>query len=164
MTIELVENAEEKLLEVKASGKLSAEDYEHLEPGVEKLVADAGKINILFVMSDFHGWDLGAVWEDIKFATKHCTDIEKVAMVGENTWQEWMAKCDSGGAKWRPESRFVGRPFPRNSSPFCSDIAVFNLCKCHAEDHGSARQCPAALGNQSPCSLLRIQKLQTAGH
>ena len=92
MTIELVENAEEKLLEVKASGKLSAEDYEHLEPGVEKLVADAGKINILFVMSDFHGWDLGAVWEDIKFATKHCTDIEKVAMVGENTWQEWMAK------------------------------------------------------------------------
>lgn len=91
MAIELVENTESKMLEVKASGKLSAEDYETLEPGVEKLIADAGKIKILFVMRDFHGWDVGAVWEDIKFATKHCRDIERVAMVGENTWEKWMA-------------------------------------------------------------------------
>ncbi len=91
MAIELIENAEAKSLEVKISGKLSAEDYEMLEPGVEKLIGDSGKIRILFVMSDFHGWDLGAVWEDIKFATKHCHDIEKVAMVGEKTWEKWMA-------------------------------------------------------------------------
>lgn len=91
MTIELVTNAESKLLEVKVSGKLAAEDYEILEPGVEKLIDDSGKIKILFVMHDFHGWDVGAVWEDIKFATKHCRDIEKVAMVGENTWEKWMA-------------------------------------------------------------------------
>ena len=91
MAIELVENAEAKLLEVKISGKLSAEDYETLEPGVEKLIGDSGKSKILFMMSDFHGWELGAVWEDIKFATKHCTDIEKVAMVGEKTWEKWMA-------------------------------------------------------------------------
>ena len=91
MTIALIENAEARSLEVKISGKLSAEDYEALEPGVEKLIGDSGKIKILFIMSDFRGWDLGAVWEDIKFATKHCRDIEKVAMVGEKTWEKWMA-------------------------------------------------------------------------
>ena len=91
MAIELVENSETKMLEVKASGKLSAEDYETLEPGVEKLIEASGKIKILFIMHDFHGWDLGAVWEDVKFATKHCRDIEKVAMVGEKTWEKWMA-------------------------------------------------------------------------
>ena len=91
MAIELIQNAESKLLEVKASGKLSAEDYETLEPGVEKLISDSGKIKILFLMHDFHGWDVGAVWEDIKFAAKHCRDIEKIAMVGENTWEKWMA-------------------------------------------------------------------------
>ena len=37
------------------------------------------------------GWDLGAVWEDIKFATRHCRDIEKIAMVGEHAWEKWMA-------------------------------------------------------------------------
>ena len=51
-----------------------------------------GSHPILFVMHDFHGWDLGAVWEDITFATKHCRDIEKIAMVGEHAWEKWMAK------------------------------------------------------------------------
>ena len=91
MAIELTENAEARLLEVKASGKLSKEDYENFEPGVSGLVQSAGKIKILFVMHDFHGWSLGAVWEDIKFATKHCRDIEKIAMVGEHAWEKWMS-------------------------------------------------------------------------
>ena len=91
MTIELNENADAKLLEVKVSGKLSAEDYEIFEPAVEALIESAGKINVLFVMHDFHGWEMGAVWEDIKFATKHCSDIAKIAMVGEKNWEKWMS-------------------------------------------------------------------------
>ena len=91
MTLELNESHEDGLLVVHVSGKLSSDDYERFEPAVEKLIADAGKIKILFVMHDFHGWELGAVWEDIKFATKHCRDIEKLAMIGEKNWEKWMA-------------------------------------------------------------------------
>ena len=91
MAIELIENADSKLLEVKASGKLSKEDYEKFDPAVVEFVEASGKIKILFIMHDFHGWDMGAIWEDTKFATKHCRDIEKIAMVGENTWEKWMA-------------------------------------------------------------------------
>jgi hypothetical protein len=91
MAIELVEDFADQLLTVKVSGKLSSDDYLILEPGVEKLIAQSGKIKILFIMHDFHGWDMGAVWEDIKFATKHCSDIERIAMVGESTWEKWMA-------------------------------------------------------------------------
>ncbi len=91
MAIELKENTETRLLEVTASGKLSKEDYQRFEPAVDELIERASKIKILFIMHDFHGWDLGAVWEDIKFATKHCRDIERVAMVGEKAWEKWMA-------------------------------------------------------------------------
>ena len=91
MAIDIIEDNAAKLLTVKASGKLSAKDYETLEPGVDKLIETAGRIKILFIMHDFHGWELGAVWEDIKFATKHCRDIEKVAMVGDKSWEKWMA-------------------------------------------------------------------------
>ncbi len=42
MTIELNENIEQHLLEVKASGKLSAEDYHDFEPAVERLI-DGGQ-------------------------------------------------------------------------------------------------------------------------
>ena len=90
MTIELNEDVEQHLLEVKASGKLSAQDYHDFEPAVERLI-DSGKIKILFEMHDFHGWEMGAMWEDIKFATKHCRDVEKIAMVGEKNWEKWMA-------------------------------------------------------------------------
>jgi hypothetical protein len=91
MALELSEDVKSKLLVVKVSGKLSADDYENFEPAVASLIEQVGKIRILFVMHDFHGWELGAVWEDIKFATKHCTDISRIAMVGDKTWEKWMA-------------------------------------------------------------------------
>jgi hypothetical protein len=91
MAIALRENPEGRVLEVVASGKLSADDYENFEPAVDALIEQVGKINVLFVMHDFHGWDLGAVWEDVKFATKHCSDIHKIAMVGESDWEKWMS-------------------------------------------------------------------------
>jgi len=90
MTIELSEDPEQHLLTVKASGKLSAQDYHDFEPAVDRLI-ESGKINILFEMHDFHGWEVGAMWEDIKFATKHCRDVERIAMVGEKNWEKWMA-------------------------------------------------------------------------
>jgi hypothetical protein len=40
---------------------------------------------------DFHGWDAKELWDDTKFATTHCTKIERIALVGEKTWEKWMA-------------------------------------------------------------------------
>lgn len=81
-----------KLLEFHLSGKLTKSDYETFVPLVESVVREYGKIRILMVMHDFHGWEASALWEDIKFDVKHFADIERLAMVGEKTWQEWMAK------------------------------------------------------------------------
>jgi hypothetical protein len=80
-----------KILAVRASDKLTKEDYEHFIPEVERLIKQEGKIRLLFEMHDFHGWEAGALWEDIKFDFKHFADIERLAMVGEKKWEEWMA-------------------------------------------------------------------------
>ncbi|HPF40240.1 MAG TPA: STAS/SEC14 domain-containing protein [Phycisphaerae bacterium] len=80
-----------KLLEFHLSGKLTRADYETFVPLVEGVVREYGRIRILMIMHDFHGWDAGALWEDIKFDVKHFADIERLAMVGESKWQEWMA-------------------------------------------------------------------------
>jgi hypothetical protein len=42
-------------------------------------------------MTGFHGWEGGALWEDIKFDLKHFADIERLAMVGDKKWQHGMA-------------------------------------------------------------------------
>lgn len=80
-----------KVLSVKVSEKLTKEDYEKFVPEVEGLIKNQGKIRILFHMHDFHGWTMGALWEDIKFDVKHFADIERLAMVGDRKWEAGMA-------------------------------------------------------------------------
>lgn len=91
MSVELVHDGDGKVLMVKARGRLDKEDYERFVPEVERLVQKHGKIRILLDMHDFHGWDAGALWEDIKFDVKHFNDIERLAMVGEKKWEKGMA-------------------------------------------------------------------------
>ncbi len=83
--------ADGNVVTVKVNGKLSKSDYETFAPRVEESIVQHGKIRILLVMEDFHGWEMGALWEDIKFDVKHFRDIEKLAMVGDAKWEQWMA-------------------------------------------------------------------------
>jgi hypothetical protein len=85
------EESGKRIIAVRATGKLSKADYEHFVPEVERLIKQEGKIRLLFEMHDFHGWEPGALWEDIKFDVKHFADIERIALVGEEKWEEWMA-------------------------------------------------------------------------
>jgi len=91
MATHLSEENGGKLLEVRVSGKLTHDDYQHFVPAFERLVQQHGKIRVLFLMTDFHGWEAGALWDDIKFDLKHFSDIEKLAMVGEKRWEKGMS-------------------------------------------------------------------------
>lgn len=90
MTVQ-VDESQEKYITIRLSGKLSKADYEHFVPLVEKQIAEKGKLRLLVIMHDFHGWDMGALWEDIKFDAKHWRDIERLALVGETKWEKGMA-------------------------------------------------------------------------
>ena len=74
------------------TGKLHDEDYKQFVPIVEAAIKANGKVRMLAQFEDFHGWDLHAMWDDTVFATKHCADIERIALVGDKKWEEWMAK------------------------------------------------------------------------
>jgi hypothetical protein len=91
MALQLEEELGGKVLRVHVSETLSKEDYELFAPEVQRLIADHGKIRVLFDMQAFRGWNAGALWEDIKFNLGHFNDIERLAMVGEKKWQQWMA-------------------------------------------------------------------------
>jgi len=76
---------------IHVSGKLVVTDYEQFVPEFEHLFRQHGKLRVLFDMMGFHGWDAAAFWQDIKFDLKHITDIERLAMVGDNKWQQHLA-------------------------------------------------------------------------
>ena len=90
--IEILSSKSEKIVAFKMSGKLHDADYKEFVPAVEAAIESQGKIRMLAQFHDFHGWDMHALWDDTKFAAKHLTEIERIALVGEKTWEKWMAK------------------------------------------------------------------------
>ena len=90
--IEQLPASPDNVLGFKMSGKLHYADYQQFVPVVDAAVAKSGKVRLLAQFHDFHGWDLHALWDDIKFSTTHCTKIDRIALVGEKKWEEWMAK------------------------------------------------------------------------
>jgi SpoIIAA-like len=90
--IEKLPQSTDKILGFKMSGKLHDEDYKTFVPVIDAAVAKGGKIRLLAQFHDFHGWDMHALWDDIKFSTTHCTAMERIALVGDKAWEKWMAK------------------------------------------------------------------------
>ena len=90
--IEQLPQSSDNVLGFKMSGKLHDEDYKTFVPTVDAAAQKHGKVRLLAQFHDFHGWDAKALWDDIKFSTTHCTKIEKIALVGEKKWEQWMAK------------------------------------------------------------------------
>ncbi len=80
------------------------------------MIKPHGKIRILFEMVDFHGWEVAAVRDDLKFALKHLSDINlvamvgKEAMVGDRLWEKSMWEIQ-GKSKWKSKDRhFIHTP------------------------------------------------------
>jgi hypothetical protein len=80
---------------VEVSGKLTEQDYNDLIPTWTALIERHGTMRLLFVMHDFHGWDARAAWDDFRFDLKHGHQVQRIAMVGEKKWQQWMTKIAS---------------------------------------------------------------------
>lgn len=91
MSFTITEHDNGKFIEIAISGKLTSEAYEAFLPAIESKIDEFGKVRMLVVLHDFHGWDAGALWEDIKFDWKHHSHIERLAIVGESNWEKGMS-------------------------------------------------------------------------
>lgn len=80
-----------KILEVQTRGKLTHEDYQRFASTFEAMFKLHGKLNVLFEMVDFHGWDASAMWDELKFDLKHFSDIQRLALVGDKKWEKGMS-------------------------------------------------------------------------
>lgn len=94
MPISIHKEADGRIVVLKASGKLTAEDaedYETFLPDVEHDIRRHDRVRILLELDDFHGWELAAGWEDLKFGLRHYRDLERLAIIGDRTWERVMA-------------------------------------------------------------------------
>ena len=91
MPVQIKQENGGKLVAVHVTGKLVKADYERCVPELERLIRQHGKLRLLFEFTDFHGWEAGALWDEIKLDTKLFADIERIAMVGDKKWEHGVA-------------------------------------------------------------------------
>jgi hypothetical protein len=89
-TAHVDEVVHDKFLEFALHGKLSRADFKKFGPEIERMISVRVEIRLLVTLHDFHGWDAGALWEDIKWDAKHFNHIERLAIIGEKSWHKWM--------------------------------------------------------------------------
>lgn len=90
--IEPLPTGSPKIVGFKLSGRLHDEEYRALMPDLEASLATEGKLRVFLQCEDFHGTDMGAVWQDIQFATKHYSGFERIAVVGDGRWEAWLVR------------------------------------------------------------------------
>ncbi len=78
-------------------GSLTHEDYEIITPMLENALqgVEEPKISLLVDATKFEGWSLQAAWDDLKLGLKHNKDFEKIAFVGNKSWQEYSVKISN---------------------------------------------------------------------
>jgi SpoIIAA-like len=107
MAIQMSEKSGGRVLELQASGKLTHKDYSYIVPEFERRAKQQAKLRLLFEMVDFHGWDAGGAWDDLKFGLKLSSHVERIAMVGDKKWEKALA------ALWRPFTKAEVRYFDK---------------------------------------------------
>ncbi len=82
------------LVTFNAIGTLTHQDYLVMVPVLEAALSEVAEPDIyaLVDVTQFDGWELQAVWDDLKLGVKHVRHFERIAIVGKTTLQDVMTK------------------------------------------------------------------------
>jgi hypothetical protein len=92
----------------KVVGKLLDEELKTFAPQLEFFIAQHKKhpIGILVDLTEMHGAEWKARWDDLRFLQKHTSHIARMAVVGANRWEEVVDLFTAGAAVLQSETRY----------------------------------------------------------
>lgn len=86
----------EDIILIRASGTLTTQDYESAVPELEHALGLAKhSLRIMVRLEAFKGWEIGALWQELKFDFKHLNDFGRITIVGEGKLEEWATKLSA---------------------------------------------------------------------
>jgi hypothetical protein len=76
------------IMTIKVMGLFTYPEQIALQKASIDNIPKQGKISILYLLEDFQGWSKDDNWEDVSFQEKSDPYIQKMAIVGEEKWQD----------------------------------------------------------------------------
>ena len=112
---------DQRLLVMRIHGILRRAELDEGQRAASKLIREAGKVAALISLDGFQGWERGVEWGDVSFLIEHDSDIEKIAIVGEERWRDEVLAFASAGLRASPVRYFndvaSARAWLANRSP-----------------------------------------------
>ncbi len=86
MSAEIVDIAN-GIITAKVSGKLKQPELAAAQKAMAEILRQQGKMRILILTENFEGWDKGGNWGDMSFLHAYDSQMERMAIVGDEKWK-----------------------------------------------------------------------------
>lgn len=93
---------------VDVSGRLTEEELKALQRAAADEICRGGRIRLLFMLTNFEGWD-NAAGRDLGFYVRHGSDVERIAIVGDERWRSEALMFAGAGLRKAPVAYFRTR-------------------------------------------------------
>ena len=91
---------------LRIGGTLNKATLDNVQSAARRGIAAGAKdLKVLLILQDFRGWKRGDDWGDLDFFGQHEADVAKIAVVGEDRWEE-EALLFLGAGRRQGEVRF----------------------------------------------------------
>lgn len=86
--LELIDGLPDHVVGIRATGDVVDDDYDDvLVPAIEAALSGHDKIRLLYVLGpEFTGYEVDAMWEDVKLGAKTFTAYDRLAIVTDTNW------------------------------------------------------------------------------
>jgi len=93
--VEPIKGLPDNVIAYEAKGKVTASDYETvLIPSVQRSLEKHDKVRLLYHLGDeFTGFEVRALWDDVKIGLRHITAWERIALVTDVAWLRTTARA-----------------------------------------------------------------------
>ena len=87
MGFEVMELAD-GVMSVRITGELKKAEADQIQAQAIEAIRQWGKLRLLFTLEDFRGWERGVDWGDTSFALEYGDAVQKMAIVGDESWRD----------------------------------------------------------------------------
>ena len=85
-------SADGQAMRLAVSGQLTHEDYVALIPVIERQIACIRQVSVLVELTAITGIEPRAILDEFVFDIRHLSDFDRLAVVGEKDWEDWMTR------------------------------------------------------------------------
>jgi hypothetical protein len=89
------------------TGVLRRRELDAVEENAADLIRRGARIRLLVVLDGFAGWEPGMSWRDMEFYIRHGDAIERIAIVGDETWRSEALMFASADLRKAPVEYFL---------------------------------------------------------